>query len=116
MSDVGSRLRVFPVARNDSARPEVRPAEARGQAIIVLLEQVAEAALRNEERAKASAQHLADELRKANDRANGLEGQIRDLRSRAEHAEQWLLHIHAQIKEKFVEGAAAGRPARGAAQ
>jgi folate-binding Fe-S cluster repair protein YgfZ len=97
-----STLRLANPARDDD-RADISPAERSGKAIIGLLQQAADAAQRNEERAKALAQQLAEELRAAHRRVAELEAQLRDFQARASNAEEWLMHIHDQIREKLID-------------
>lgn len=97
-----SVLRLLNLPR-EADRQDTHPAEHSGKAIVALLEQAAEAARRNEERAKAYAQQLAEQLRSAERRIADLEAQLRAEQARASHAEEWLMHIHDQIKEKLVD-------------
>jgi uncharacterized protein YlxW (UPF0749 family) len=81
------------------------PAERSGPAIISLLQQAADVARRNEERAKAVAERLRDEVRLLEERNQTLETRVRELNERAARAEQWLLHIYDEIHAQLIERA-----------
>jgi hypothetical protein len=92
-----------PLARDrDRVRAEGNAAQRSGQAIISLLQQAADVARRNEERAKAQAVQLADELRLAEERIHALETRLRHFETRAAEAEQWLMRIHDEVKERLI--------------
>lgn len=93
-------------------RETVPPAERSGPAIISLLQQSADAARRNEERAKAMAQHLADEVKTLEQRNQMLEARVQDLNERAARAEQWLLHIYDEIHAQLIEQSPTISPGR----
>lgn len=84
-------------------KDQAPPAERSGPAIISLLQQSADVARRNEERAKAMAQRLSEELKALEQRNQMLEARVRDLNERAARAEQWLLHIYDEIHAQLVE-------------
>jgi hypothetical protein len=78
-------------------------AERSGPAIISLLQQAADAARRNEERAKATAARLTEEVKVLEERNQILELRVRELNERAARAEQWLLHIYDEIHTQLIE-------------
>ena len=78
-------------------------AERAGQAIISMLQQAADVAKRNEERAKAQAQGLQQELAAAEARIRELEGEMRHLQERAVEAEEWLLRVFQEAKTRLIE-------------
>lgn len=92
------------------------PAEQSGPAVVSLLRQAADAAKRNEDRAKLMVQQLAEEVRAAQNRIRMLEADLRQYQDRAEQAERWLMHIHDQIQDALVtpltDGEAGRTPAR----
>jgi hypothetical protein len=100
MVDPVSTLRLASPSRENEG---LDTAERSGKAIVGLLQQAADAAQRNEERAKALAQQIGGELRTAQRRIAELEAQLRDAQARAGNAEEWLMHIHDQIREKLVD-------------
>lgn len=89
-------------AMRERGRPEGNAAQRSGQAIISLLQQAADVARRNEERAKAQALQLADELRIAEERIHALETRLRHFETRAADAEQWLMRIHDEVQERLI--------------
>jgi chromosome segregation ATPase len=102
------------VGREDE-RSRPRSVDQAGPAAISLLRQAADVATRNKERAKHLVQQLAAEVRAAQDRIKALESDLRDYQDRAEQAEQWLSHIHAEIQDIFAPMLATGiaKPAPG---
>ena len=90
-----------------SPRPEdagrIPPAEQSGPAIISLLQQAADVARRNEERAKAMASQLAGQVDTLERENSSLQQQVHDFQERAVRAEQWLLHIYDEIHVKLIE-------------
>jgi hypothetical protein len=92
----------IPQPPREGARSQELPAQRSGQAIISLLQQAADAARRNEERAKAQALHLADELRASEERCRAIEARLRHFEARAVEAEEWLLRVHAEVQERLI--------------
>ncbi|MCC7348187.1 MAG: hypothetical protein IT538_12375 [Variibacter sp.] len=86
-------------ARNNDANS----AQRSGQAIVSLLQQAADVAKRNEERAKAQALHLAEELRASEERCRQMEARLRHFETRAAEAENWLLRIYDEIQDRLIE-------------
>ena len=90
-----------------SPRPDdagrIPPAEQSGPAIISLLQQAADVARRNEERAKAMAAQLGEQVDTLERENNSLQQQVHDFQERAVRAEQWLLHIYDEIHVKLIE-------------
>ena len=74
-----------------------------GEAIISLLQQAADAARANEDRAAGVSQQLSAELQAAEDRAAQLEAEVQAYQDRAFRAEKWLLRVHKEIEDKFFE-------------
>jgi xanthine dehydrogenase molybdopterin-binding subunit B len=97
-----ARERDVSVAARDRSRIDANAAQRSGQAIISLLQQAADVARRNEERAKAQALQLGDELRIAEERIHALETRLRHFETRAAEAEQWLMRIHDEVKERLI--------------
>lgn len=77
--------------------------ERSGQAIIALLQQAADASRRNEDRAHARAEQLAEELREMEERVQQLEAHARHYQDRATQAEKWLLRIYTEIQQRLIE-------------
>lgn len=101
-------MSIEPLSRNMPSVPpsdaESAPsAERSGPAIISLLQQAADAAKRNEDRAKAIAQRLSQDVQALEQRNQVLEARLRELQDRAVRAEQWLLHIYDEIHVQLIE-------------
>lgn len=92
----------IPQQGRESQRGEMPPAQRSGQAIISLLQQAAEVARRNEERAKAQAVHLAEELRASEERNRAMEARLRHFETRAAEAEGWLMRIHEEVQDRLL--------------
>lgn len=75
-----------------------------GEAIIYLLQQAADAARANEDRAAGISQNLSAELQAAEDRAAQLEAEVQACQDRAFRAEKWLLRVYREIEEQFFNG------------
>src|SRR5687767_2322073 len=90
------------VGGREQGRQDGTAAQRSGQAIISLLQQAADVARRNEERAKAQAVQLADELRVTEERLRALEARVRHFEARAAEAENWLLRIHDEVQERLI--------------
>jgi septation ring formation regulator EzrA len=73
-----------------------------GSAIIALLQQAAESAQADYERAAQTAHQLAMQLRAAEDRAERLQEQVKQLEQQQQHAEDWLHRIHGEIEDRFL--------------
>jgi predicted nucleic acid-binding Zn-ribbon protein len=82
--------------RNDDQVDQV------GEAMLQLLGRAADAIESTNQQAHDKAQRLAHELRGAQDRIRQLESEIATLQERADHAEQWLHRIHAEIEGQFL--------------
>src|SRR5215469_960610 len=78
-----------------------------GQAIVSLLQQAAETANANCDRAMDLAHKLSMQLRAAEERIRELELEMRHYQDRAQRAEQWLVRIYNDIEQKFFEKAPA---------
>jgi hypothetical protein len=83
-------------------RQDDTTAQRSGQAIITLLQQAADVSKRNEERAKAQAVHLAEELRASEERLKALEARARHFEARAAEAENWLMRIHDEVQDRLL--------------
>ena len=75
-----------------------------GEAIISLLQQAADAARANEDRAANILHKLSAELQAAEDHAAQLEAQVQACQDRAFRAEKWLLRVYREIEEQFFNG------------
>jgi len=76
-----------------------------GQAIVSLLQEPAETANSNCDRAMNLAHKLSMELQAAEERIRELELEMRRYQDRAQRAEQWLVRIRNDIEQKFFEKA-----------
>jgi septation ring formation regulator EzrA len=72
-----------------------------GSAIIALLQQAASAAQSDYEHAAQTAHQLAMQLRAAEDRAEKLQEQVKQMEQHALQAEKWLHRIHGEIEDRF---------------
>ena len=89
--------------REPARNSDANSAQRSGQAIVSLLQQAADVAKRNEERAKAQALHLAEELRASEERCRQMEARLRHFETRAAEAESWLLRIYDEIQDRLIE-------------
>jgi hypothetical protein len=86
-----------------SSTTEADTVDRSGGAIMALLQQAADAAKEDCERAQAMAHELALRLRAAEDRAEKLQGQVKQLEAKVEHAEHWLARVYAEIENRFFK-------------
>src|ERR1700704_3680916 len=98
--------KVIPFALSKMAfRPEVRepgdPVDRSGQAIIELLQQAAETANSNCDRAMELAHKLSLQLRSAEERIRELESDTNHFHDRAQRAEKWLARTYQEIEKKM---------------
>ena len=80
------------------------PADVSGEAVLSLLQKAVRAAQSDEERARAVAQKLSEQLKSAEDRAAELEAEVQHYAERAARAEEWLLRVYTEIEDKFENG------------
>lgn len=95
--------KIIPFAPNKMLREEGDPMDRSGQAIIALLQQAADTANSNCERAMELAHKLSVQLRVAEDRIRELEADVQHFHDRAQRAEKWLVCIYKDIEEKFFD-------------
>jgi len=96
--------KVIPFSPNKQSREEPGdPVDRSGQAIISLLQQAADTANSNCDRAMELAHKLSAQLRASEERIRDLEGDARHYHDRAQRAEKWLTRIYKDIEEKFFE-------------
>ena len=95
--------KIIPFAPNREPRDDSDPTDRSGQAIIALLQQAAETANANCDRAMDLAHKLSMQLRAAEERIQELETDVRHYHDRAQRAEKWLARIYKDIEEKFFE-------------
>jgi exonuclease VII small subunit len=101
-----SSKKVIPFAPGKATfRPEGResvdPVDRSGEAIIELLQQAAETANSNCDRAMELAHKLSQQLRSAEERIRELESDTNHFHDRAQRAEKWLARIYKDIEDKF---------------
>jgi hypothetical protein len=101
-----SSKKVIPFAPNKAYRQEPPrddgdPVDRSGQAIIELLQQAAETANSNCDRAMELAHKLSMQLRSAEERIRELESDTNHFHDRAQRAEKWLARIYKDIEDKF---------------
>jgi hypothetical protein len=100
-----SSKKVIPFSPSKTFRPDVRdqgdPLDRSGQAIVELLQQAAETANSNCDRAMELAHKLSLQLRAAEERIRELESDTNHFHDRAQRAEKWLARIYKDIEEKF---------------
>jgi chromosome segregation ATPase len=95
--------KVIPFSPNKQLRDEADPMDRSGQAIVSLLQQAADTANSNCDRAMELAHKLSMQLRDAEDRIRELEGDVRHYHDRAQRAEKWLTRIYKEVEAKFFE-------------
>lgn len=98
-----SLKKIIPFAPTGRSRDEGDPMDRSGQAIIALLQQAADTANVNCDRALELARKLSMQLRAAEEQIRELEADMRHYHDRAQRAETWLARIHKDIEEKFFE-------------
>jgi hypothetical protein len=81
-----------------------------GHAIVALLQEAAQVASSNCDRAMDVAHKLSGQLRAAEDRAKQLEAELRHYQDRAFRAEKWLLRVYKEIEDKFFNQSTAPNP------
>jgi len=70
---------------------------------MALLQQAAELAREDCERAQAMAHELSLRLRAAEDRAEKLQSQVKQLEDKVSHAEHWLARVYHEIDNRFFK-------------
>jgi hypothetical protein len=98
------------VPKSKDVRSDGDPVDRSGHAIVALLQQAAETANANCDRAMDLAHKLSMELRSAEERVRQLELEMRHYQDRAQRAEQWLVRIYEDIEQKFFESKASAAP------
>jgi septal ring factor EnvC (AmiA/AmiB activator) len=74
-----------------------------GGAIMGLLQQAADIAREDCERAQAMAHELTLRLRAAEDRSEKLQSQVKQLEAKVAHAEHWLARVYNEIDSRFFK-------------
>ena len=107
-----TRIAVLPFApKEKSAGSEDDPIDQAGDAILELVNYVANTTEVDLQEAREAAERLADQLRAANDHINHLEEEVRYYQARADRAEKWMRQISSELEQRFL-GAEDGRSAR----
>ena len=91
-------------------RPDGDTVERSGQAIVALLQQAADSANANCDRAMEYAHKLSVQLRASDERIKELEVDLRHYQERAQRAEEraqraesWLVRIYKDVEQRFFE-------------
>ena len=84
-----------------ATKSEADAVDRSGGAIMALLQQAADIAREDCDRAQTMAHQLSLQLRAEEDRANKLQAKVNQLQDDARKAEDWLAHIYKQIEGKF---------------
>ena len=96
-----SRCKNF-LIQSSEAEPCSTPAGHSGQAILDLLHTAADKAETDSRQALETAQRLSSQLRAAQDRIAELEAELKSYREKADHAEEWLSKIPAEIEDRLI--------------
>jgi chromosome segregation ATPase len=89
-------------SQDGSARNDGDELDNAGEAILRLLRKAADAAEANSRRASEAEQELSSQLEAAKGRIAELEAHIQFYRDKAEHAEEWLRKIAAEIEDRLI--------------
>src|SRR5262245_65973710 len=96
--------KIIPFApTNREPRDDSDPMDRSGHAIVSLLQQAADTANRDCERAMDMAHKMSTQLRTAEEKIKELEADIRHYHERAQRREKWLARIDQDVEEKFFE-------------
>jgi len=107
-----THIAVIPFApKEKSTGSEDDPIDQAGDAILELVNYVADTSEADLQEARKVAEKLADQLRAANNQINNLEEKVRYHQARADRAEKWMRQISAELEQRFL-GADDGRSAR----
>jgi predicted nucleic acid-binding Zn-ribbon protein len=79
------------------------PAAVSAKNIIVMLQQAADVARRNEDRAKAQAAHWHQQCGDREARIEQLEDALEAAENRAAAAEQWIARIYTSVRESLLD-------------
>jgi chromosome segregation ATPase len=88
--------------QDGSARNDGDELDNAGEDILQLLRKAADAAEANSRRASEAEQELSSQLEAAKGRIAELEAHIQFYRDKAEHAEEWLRKIAAEIEDRLI--------------
>jgi hypothetical protein len=94
---------VLPLARSHGAPEMTGTPELAGQGILAMLRQAAEAAQRNEDRAKAEARYWHQQCTKLDDRVQALQAELMAMEARALEAEKWIERIFHSVKDALLD-------------
>ena len=86
-----------------SSQGEADTVDRSGAAILALVQQAADWAKEDCDRAKSMAHELSLQLKAAEDRAEKLQAQVKQLEGKISHAEHWLAHVYKEINDKFFK-------------
>jgi hypothetical protein len=92
-----------PGALGRASTSEADTVDRSGGAIMSLLQQAADVAREDCERAQSMAHELALRLRAAEDRAEKLQAQVKLLEAKVAHAEHWLARVYNEIDSRFFK-------------
>ena len=106
--DIPFAPRVRDVAKPKEPRVEGDPVDRSGHAIVALLQEAAETANMNCDRAMDLAHKLSIQLREAEERMREMELELRHYQDRAQRAEKWLIRIYNDIEERFFDNKVPG--------
>jgi hypothetical protein len=84
-----------------------------GGAIMALLQQAADVAREDCERAQSMAHELSLRLKAAEDRAEKLQAQVKQLEAQVSHAEHWMARVYQEVENKFFKQRPEGQRATG---
>jgi len=92
---------IVPFAPGQKDQLDESDVDRSGHAIVALLQEAAQVASANCDRAMDVAHKLSGQLRASEDRAKQLEAELRHYQDRAFRAEKWLLRVYKEIEDKF---------------
>jgi hypothetical protein len=101
---------IVPFAPGSKDQRDENDVDRSGHAIVSLLQEAAQVASANCDRAMDVAHKLSGQLRALEDRAKQLEAEVRHYQDRAFRAEKWLLRVYKEIEDKFFNQNTAPNP------
>jgi signal transduction histidine kinase len=96
-----SKVRRAGFFATSSVQNQADTVDQSGGAILALLQKAADFTQQDIDQALSTAHELSLQLRAAEERASKLEAKVRQLEADASKAEDWLVHIHKEIENKF---------------
>jgi replicative superfamily II helicase len=93
---------VVQFSKEKSARGDGDGLDQSGEAIVALLQQAANLANENCDRAMSLAHKLSIQLRAAEDRVKHLQAELQQSQDRSARAEKWLNRIYREIEDKLI--------------